>query len=190
MNQILHQPKSGSHVKVKLLSCVWLFAILWTVACQAPLSMGFSMQEYWSGLPFPSPGESSRPGIKLGSPALQATLYCLSHQGIPKSGSQDSANFLDFIFDYSLQKRLSSYKHPTIMLDDKIKGCNPKTSSLVISILLIFTTCFKEQQCVNISAWSAMNILCTILDAACLCNILTDTILWKWLGYSIIVNYL
>ena len=47
-------------------------ATLWTVACQAPLSMGFSRQEHWSGLPFPSPGDLSDPGIELGSPALQA----------------------------------------------------------------------------------------------------------------------
>ena len=40
--------------------------------CQAPLSMGFSRQEYWSGLPFPSPGDRSDPGIEPGSPALQA----------------------------------------------------------------------------------------------------------------------
>ena len=44
----------------------------WTVACQAPLSMGFSRQEYWSGLPCPSPGDLPKPGIKSGSPALQA----------------------------------------------------------------------------------------------------------------------
>ena len=44
----------------------------WTVAHQAPLSMEFSRQEYWSGLPFPSPGDLSNPGIKAGSPALQA----------------------------------------------------------------------------------------------------------------------
>jgi len=44
---------------------------LWTVACQAPLPVGFSRQEYWSGLPFPSPGDLSDPGIKLWSPALQ-----------------------------------------------------------------------------------------------------------------------
>ena len=53
-------------------SCVWLFVTLWTVACQAPLSMGFSRQEYWSGLPFLSVGDLPDPGIKLGSPALQA----------------------------------------------------------------------------------------------------------------------
>ena len=44
----------------------------WTVACQAPLSMGFSRQEHWSGLPFPSPGDLPDPGIEHGSPALQA----------------------------------------------------------------------------------------------------------------------
>ena len=43
-----------------------------TVACQAPPSMGFSRQEYWSGLPFPSPGDLPNPGIEPGSPALQA----------------------------------------------------------------------------------------------------------------------
>ena len=48
-----------------------LFVTLWTIACQAPLSMGFSRQEHWSGLPFPSPGYLSDPGIKPRSPALQ-----------------------------------------------------------------------------------------------------------------------
>ena len=55
----------------KSLSCVHLFATPWIVAYQAPLSMGFSRQEYWSGLPFPSPGDLPDPGIKPGSPALQ-----------------------------------------------------------------------------------------------------------------------
>ena len=58
-------------VKVKSLSHVQLFATPWTVAYQAPRSMGFSRQEYWSGLPFPSPGDLPNPGIEPGSPALQ-----------------------------------------------------------------------------------------------------------------------
>ena len=58
--------------KVKLLSHVRLFATPWTVAHQAPLSMGFSRQEYWNGLLFPSPGDLLDPGMKPGSPALQA----------------------------------------------------------------------------------------------------------------------
>ena len=59
-------------VKVKSLSRVRLFATPWTVAYQAPPSMGFSRQEYWSGLPFPSPGDVPDPGIEPGSPALSA----------------------------------------------------------------------------------------------------------------------
>ena len=52
-------------------SCVRLFVNPWSVARQAPLSMGFSRQEYWSGLPCPSPGDLPNPGIKPRSPALQ-----------------------------------------------------------------------------------------------------------------------
>ena len=48
------------------------FAIPWPVACQASLSMEFSRQEYWSGLPFASPGDLPDPGIEVRSPALQA----------------------------------------------------------------------------------------------------------------------
>ena len=51
----------------------------WTVVHQAPLSMGFSRQEYWSGLPFPSPGELPKPGIKPASSASQAGSLQLSH---------------------------------------------------------------------------------------------------------------
>ena len=54
---------------------------LWTVACQAPLSIGFSRQEYWSELPFPSPGDLPDLGIEPWSPALQADSLPLSHQG-------------------------------------------------------------------------------------------------------------
>ena len=57
-------------VKVKSLSRVRLFATPWTVAYQAPLSMGFSKQQYWSGLPFPSPGDLPNPGIEPGSSTL------------------------------------------------------------------------------------------------------------------------
>ena len=53
---------------VKLLSCVRLFETSWTAAYQAPPSMGFSRQEYWSGLPFPSPGGLPDSGIEPGSP--------------------------------------------------------------------------------------------------------------------------
>ena len=57
---------------MKSLSRVQLFATPWTIAHQAPPSMGFSRQEYWSGFPFPSPGDLPDPGIKPGFPTLEA----------------------------------------------------------------------------------------------------------------------
>ena len=68
---------------VKLLSRVWLFAAPWTVAYQVPLSMGFSRQGYWSGLPFPSPGIFLTQGSNPGLPHCRQMLYCLSQQGSP-----------------------------------------------------------------------------------------------------------
>ena len=59
-------------MKVKSLSRIGLFATPWTVAYQAPPSTGFSRQQCWSGLPFPSPGDLPDPGIEHGSPTLQA----------------------------------------------------------------------------------------------------------------------
>ena len=68
---------------MKSLSHVQLFATLWTVAYQAPPPMGFSRQEYWSGLPFPPPWNLPDPGIKLGSPALQVNSLPSEPPGNP-----------------------------------------------------------------------------------------------------------
>ena len=70
---------------VKSFSRVRLFATAWTVAYQAPPSMGFSRQEYWSGLPFPSPGDLPNPGIKPRSPALQGDALTSEPPGKPNS---------------------------------------------------------------------------------------------------------
>ena len=72
-------------VKMQSLSCVWLFAAPWllSVALQDPLSMEFSKQEYWSGLPFPSPRDLSDPGIKPRSLALQADSLPSEPSGSP-----------------------------------------------------------------------------------------------------------
>ena len=67
-----------------LVASVRLFAILQTVAHQAPLSMEFSRQEYWSGLPCPPSGDLPNPGIELSLPHCRQILYCLSHQGGPR----------------------------------------------------------------------------------------------------------
>ena len=71
---------------VQSLSHVRRFATPWTVACQAPLSVGFSRRERWSGLPFPPPGDLPDPGtesVTYLSPALQEDSLLLSHQGSP-----------------------------------------------------------------------------------------------------------
>ena len=71
------------------MSCPTL-ATPWPVARQAPLSMGFPRQEYWSGLPFPSPGDLPDPGMELRSPALEADSLLTEAPGKPL--------FIDFFF--------------------------------------------------------------------------------------------
>ena len=81
------------------------FAIPWTLAHQAPLFIGFPWQEYWSGLPFPSPGNLPNPGIELESSALQADSLPLSHQGSPYHlQSRAYAVYFDFIIFAVLQE--------------------------------------------------------------------------------------
>ena len=70
-------------VELKSLSRVQLFVTPWTVAHQAPLSRGFSRQEYWSGLPFPSPGDLPNPRIEPRSPALEADALSSHPPGKP-----------------------------------------------------------------------------------------------------------
>ena len=74
-------------VKAKSLSRVRLFATPWTVAYQAPPSMGFSRQESWSRLPFPSPGDLPDPGIEPQSPAFQADALTSEPPGKPQRGN-------------------------------------------------------------------------------------------------------
>ena len=71
-------------VKMKSVSCAWLFATLWTIAYQAPPSMGFSRQECWSGLLFPSPADFPNPGIEPGSLALEADTNLWATREAPK----------------------------------------------------------------------------------------------------------
>ena len=91
-------------VKVKLLSHIRLFATPWTVAYQAPLSMGFSRQQYWSGLPFPSPGDLPNQGSNRGLLHGRQTLYRLSHQESPL---QQCTFHLDWIAKNSEMYRYS-----------------------------------------------------------------------------------
>ena len=77
--------KYSSHLRLhaQLLSCVWFFVTLWAVAHQVPLSMGFSRQEYWSGLSFPPPGDLPDPGIEPMSSALADMFFTPESPGKP-----------------------------------------------------------------------------------------------------------
>ena len=79
----------NNKVKVKSLSRIRLSATPWTVAYQAPASMGFSRQEYWSGLPFPSPGDLPDPGIEPWSPSLQGDALTSQPPGKPFKQQRD-----------------------------------------------------------------------------------------------------
>ena len=75
---------ADKQMKVKSLSRVRLYVTPWTVAYRAPLPMGFSRQDYWSGLPFPSPRDHPEPGIEPGSPALQTDALPSEPPGKPR----------------------------------------------------------------------------------------------------------
>ena len=91
------------YIYVKVLvaqSCLTLLTP-WTIACQAPLSMGFSREGYWSGLPFPSPDNLPNPEIKPGSPASQADILPSESPGKP---------LCIYIYIYIFHVYTSSYK--------------------------------------------------------------------------------
>ena len=97
---------------MKSLSHVWLFATPWTVAYQAPPSMGFSRQEYWSGLPFPSPGDLPEPGIEPGSAALQADALHSEPPGKPAEWKNPFSK--GYIQDGSIY--LKNWKHKGVAM--------------------------------------------------------------------------
>ena len=78
----------------------------WTVTCQAPLSMGFSMKEYWDGLPFPSPGDLLNAGILPGSPALQADSLPTEPQESPSYIHTYIHSLLNILFHYGLSQEI------------------------------------------------------------------------------------
>ena len=92
------------------------FVTPWTVARQAPLSMGFSRQEYWSGLPFPYPGDFPDPGIEPTSPASQADSLPLSPQGgtCSKPTHAQAPDWWPFLFLLPVGTPWSHKEHPTM----------------------------------------------------------------------------
>ena len=111
-------------------SCIRLCATPWTVACQPPLSMGFSRQEYWSGLPCPLPGDLSsqgsndlpNPEIEPRSPTLQADSLPVDPQGKPKNTGVGSQSLLQRIF-------LAQEPNRSLLHCRRIPTCNGKGSN-------------------------------------------------------------
>ena len=88
-------------------------AMLWTVARQAPPSMGFSRQGYWSGLPFPSPGDLPDPGIEPWSPALEADSLPTELQG--KTDHQVALFLVSEALPYRSPQRLHQLEFPRML---------------------------------------------------------------------------
>ena len=86
-------------MKVKSLSLVQLFSTPWTVDYQAPPSMRFSRQEYWSGLPFPSSGDLLDPGIEPGSPTLEADALTCGSDGKESAMDMSLSKFRELVMD-------------------------------------------------------------------------------------------
>ena len=139
--------------KVKSLSHVWLFVTPWTVAYQAPRSMGFSRQEYWSWLPFPSPGDLPNPGIETGSPALQTDALLSEPPGKSYLNMLLKSTFILYILQRVTKVSLTSLLETTQILQAvcsfHLKKCNSlfnmlirKCSIQIISKLTAFIRCF------------------------------------------------
>ena len=123
-------------VKVKSLSCVWLFATPWTGVYQNPPSMGFSRQEYWSGLPFPSSGDLPTPGIEPWSPTLQADAL----PSEPPGKSTEGKLGLILMGRAMLSKSLIQFSVPSLLFDLKPNygGGNEDNGNLLQKVLCTY----------------------------------------------------
>ena len=112
--------------EMKSLSHVGLFATLWTVGCQASPSMGFSRQEYWSGLPFPSPEDLPDPGIEPRSPALEADALTSEPPGKPGSipgAGRSTGEGIGYSLQYSWASIVVQWvKNPSAMRETWIRS--------------------------------------------------------------------
>ena len=165
----------------QLLSCVQLFVTPWTVPHQAPLSMGFSRQEYWSGLPFPSPGHLSDPGIEsviLASPALARKFFTTESPGKPPClwysmvtlkwvlESMDSFRTASDLAVWVLQARVMAN-----LVTRSLKNSN------LCFLLIVYLSCF----CKDFFAYSTLHAPITSLTVFCFWTFLVLIISVFWL---------
>ena len=124
---ILQAVTLKAKVKVKSLSRVQLFATPWTIAYQAPLSMEFSRQEYWSGLLFPSPGDLPDPGIEPRSPTLQADASPSEPPGKPLLKPSFIQRERNFLLRYKWHTTLYQASHVALV----VKNLIPTTGDII-----------------------------------------------------------
>ena len=130
------------------LSHVWLFVTLWTVACQAPLSIGFSQQEYWSGLPFPPPGNLPEPGIEPMSPVLTGRFFSTVPSGESLVTQFSSVQLLSciwlFAIPWTAASQACSSPAPSVYSNScplsVSQWCHPSISSSVVP----FSSCTQS----------------------------------------------
>ena len=111
LRKISHCGKQSCGVWGCLLSHIWFFASPWTLARQTPLSMGFPREEYWSGSPFPSPGDLLHPGIEPASPvspALAGDFFTTEPLGKPRK--QPCHPVMCYVLDYTFKLYLNDLK--------------------------------------------------------------------------------
>ena len=183
LNPSLSQPLSSSFPSV--LSCfspVWLFVTLWTVAHQALLSIGFFRQEYWSGLPFPSPGDLCNPGIKrlsLTSPALAGGFFPTSTTWEP---------ILDFIaeneYNYTLFYKCSQSSKVFYNLIQKVESQRSAFALWATNVVPAITFLSPWLQSDDPCQWSTF--LASYLDGSSM----TMPINWALSMISVIINSL
>ena len=111
------------------------FATPWTIACQAPLSMGFSRQEYWRGLPFPSPGDLPDPGIEPESPVLAGGFFTAVPHGKPLQLYRSNQ-----VVQNEAEKGLQQWFPMIVMLPIKESARNLWGYSLTVSVIAWCTT--------------------------------------------------
>ena len=155
-----HTTVSALKVKVLVAQSYPTFATPWTVACQAPLSMEFSRQEYWSGLPYPCPGDLPDSGIECWSPALQAGslpsmpsfayIYLLPLEPPSYHRSSQSTKLSSLCYIQLLPANSLFYTRQCVYVDATLSIC-PTLSfpiflkkSILISILTFQLFCFER----------------------------------------------
>ena len=121
------------------------FATLWTVDCKAPLSMGFPRQEYWSGLPVPSPGDLPHPRTEPTSPALAAVFFTIEPPGKHLLHKQYSTNGLKIKMCWDTCVEIVGIEHDNLNLFDK--SYHKILQSLCIWSLCLINTSMKYFDC-------------------------------------------